>query len=113
MDLDRHEVEKFTEAYFQSIFELTPENVCPTPIDQRGIYLNKLAVIKFMQTIWDGVQKVHEKEIDFVDVMGVITTYYDINYPYMGPLGRKCFRGRNCRGLFSFRKRNRSYRVCC
>lgn len=82
----REEVDKFAHAYFQSVFELADAQtiVSPRPTDERSVSLNKLAVLKFMHTIWDEVQIVHGgHERDFADAMHVINTYYDTNYPYV------------------------------
>lgn len=87
MNLDRREeVDKFTYAYFQNHFELPDARtiVSPRPTDERSVSLNKLAVLKFMHTIWDEAQIVHGGHLrDFADAMHVISTYYDTNYPYL------------------------------
>ena len=81
----QEEVEKFTRAYFTRFLGTVGEEtiVCTNPTDERSIYLNKLAVLKFMHTIWGDVQTVKGVSVKFENLVGVIKTYYDMNYPYV------------------------------
>ena len=78
-------VEKFTSAYFESFLEHVSMDtvVSPPPTDKHGVYANKLAVLKFMHTVWDEVQLVLGHEVHWNEVINVINTYYDLHYPYV------------------------------
>jgi len=92
MQIDREEeIKEFTQNYFETMFENIEDDaiVFPYPREEMNIILNRLAVLKYMQTIWDRAQHVHGSEVSFEDVVDIITTYYDMNYPYIDlPTGR-------------------------
>ena len=86
MALSREKViEAFTSAYFESFLEHVSMGtvVSPPPTDKHGVYANKLAVLKFMHTVWDEVQLVLGHEVPWNVVINVINTYYDLHYPYV------------------------------
>lgn len=77
----------FTLAYFQNQFENIKQGdtslvVFPT-VDKHTISINKLAVIRFMYVLWEGVDMVYDDILSFADVLSDISFYYDAHYPYM------------------------------